>query len=250
VRIITDLASNLSPALIQRYGITLLASRASAKDIAAEFRVLSKNHREMLVVCSSRKLAGTHDAAMAASRALKSMPSYADIQVSVVDTSLTDLGTGLITLVCAESVRSRRTRKEIADAARALGERSCFYFVPQKSSGFIQGLATQLTGKLPIMAMHDGSVRNSGTTPRATIPRSLVTAATKEYPLQQSIFAAILHGASGDGAAELEALLREHYDVKCLFKRQAVYSDDALGCVIMPIRGLPWQVALAGDSPS
>jgi DegV family protein with EDD domain len=296
VRIVTNPGSNLSPALIERYGIALTAQQivadgahhdtralstvehvdalvrsakahphilgTSASELVALFREAASRTRELVVVCTSRKLIGTYDAALAATRTLQSMPVYSDMHVSVIDSTLTDLGAGLVTLFCAESALMRKPRREIAEAARGLGERGCFYFVPSKfdyllASGrasFMKAMTAQLLGKLPIITAHNGELHNSGTMQKSgDIPQTLLMQATKDYPLRQSIFAAITHAKHKDEADQLEALLREHYDVKCLIKRElapAIYlaTGEGLGLIIMPAKGLPWQVELPSET--
>lgn len=233
-----------------------------ASEFVSLYRELGQLDRDLIVVCTSKHIIGSYNAAAHAALSLETMPAFRDVRVSVVDSTLTDLGAGMLTLFCAESVRRGHGRPEVAAAAELLGKAGRMYLIPRNfdhliksgKASFLKGMAATLLGKLPIIASQDGQLRSIGLIPKdGDLPQALLGALAKDYPLRRSLFIGITHAKHRKEADELEALLREHYDVKCLLRREfapAVYigAGLGLGLCVLPADGLPWPVDLPSET--
>lgn len=234
----------------------------TASEFVSLYRELGQLDRDLIVVCTSKHIIGSYNAAANAALSLETMPAFRDVRVSVVDSTLTDLGTGLLTLFCAESVRLGQRRPDIAAAAEHLGKSGRMYLIPRNvdhlvksgKASFLKGMAAKLLGKLPIIASQDGQLRSIGLMSKdGDVPQTMLEMLAKDYPLRRSLFIGITHARHHKEADELEALLREHYDVKCMLKREfapSVYigSGVGLGLCVLPADGLPWPVTLPSES--
>lgn len=78
----------------------------SAAQFARYFVEAAKHDPEVLFIASSRKIVSTYDSALSAARALAQDRRYAEVDVRVVDTGMTDVGTALAVLVAAEARRA------------------------------------------------------------------------------------------------------------------------------------------------
>lgn len=234
----------------------------SASEFASLYRELGQLDRDIIVVCTSKHIIGSYNAAVQAALSLETMPAFRDVRISVVDSTLTDLGTGLLTLFCADSVKRGRRRADIAGAAELLGAAGRMYLIPKNfdhliksgKASFLKGMAATLLGKLPIIASQDGQLRSIGLMSKdGDLPQSMLGVLAKDYPLRRSLFVGITHAKHHKEADELEQLLREHYDVKCMLKREfapSVYigAGQGLGLCVLPADGLPWPVTMPSDA--
>ena len=132
-------------------------------------------------------------------------------------------------------------RAAVAGAAELLGAAGRIYLIPSNfdhliksgRASFLKGMAATLMQKLPIIASQNGQLKSIGLTPRdGDIPQAMLGALSHDYPLRRKLFVGITHARHHHEADELEALLREHYDVKCLIRREfapSVYLGSGVG---------------------
>ena len=147
MRIVTNQGSNIHPSLVAEYdldlanqdisvdgvlhdtraGITLdqvdiwmqtapkmpVVLGSSATQLIRLLTDIAKFDREILFITSSRKIIGTYEAAATAIRMLREDRNFADIDIRLIDTGMTDVGAGLPVLLAAEARRSGETLDQI-----------------------------------------------------------------------------------------------------------------------------------------
>jgi DegV family protein with EDD domain len=290
MKIVANSGYNIPPRYVEQYGIALTVAHVSADgklyenrqlDVAkveellrtskvrpfplgtsaAEFvtalRELVADGSELLVVTSSRKVIGTYDAAVAATRTLATLGVTRGNSISIVDSQVADAAVGLMAIYCAASAKAGKDREAIAEAATALGKRSLVEFVPRTldylvaggRASFVKALAANLLQKVPIISMIDGELTNTGTLSKHDDhPRVLADIIAKKLGAKRQIWAAVSHGGDVEGARALLANLRERFDVQFGFERELTpgyYLSCGPRCLvahILPIDESPWSV--------
>lgn len=171
--ILTNPGSNLSPAVVARYGIELTPQKivvdgvehdtrgeidpsqidtwvrtarehpyvlgTSAAEFAATFAALTKRDRHVLAVMTSRNLIGSHDSAVAAKGALEKQPGRQHVDIRVVDSGFTDIGAGLACILAAEGAAAGHSMNEVVALLDAYRTQSCFALVPDTLEYLVKG---------------------------------------------------------------------------------------------------------------
>src|SRR5690349_7108042 len=68
----------------------------TAAELATLFTEVGRDNEDILAIMSSRKIISSYDAAVSATRTLAKHDRYAKLRIRVVDTTVTDLGAGMI----------------------------------------------------------------------------------------------------------------------------------------------------------
>jgi len=290
MRIVTNPGSNLSPAAVERYDVHVAPQQiivdgeahdtrdgisfdvidgwvrtakvhpyvvgTTAAEFVAMFRELSVSDREILAVMTSRRIIGSHDAAVSAGRTLASHPGSEDVRVAVADSGVTDVGAGLATILAGESRRAGRSLDETAKLVDAYRRHVRFAFLPATLDYLVKGgRATALRAFMadllrvrPIVGFVDGEVKPLTKVATKIDPAiSLSTYVVKELREGRPAWIAVCHGGDPALAEALELELRKRLDVRFAYSRPlspSIYlhgGPGSLSCAAVPIDALPWQ---------
>jgi len=286
MRIVTTPGSNLSDAAIARYGIHVTPHRlvvddvshdardgipfdeidrwvrtartrpyvvgTSAAEFVSMFRELAKREKQLVAVMTSRKIIGSHDAALSAAKALR---GHSDADIRVVDSSVTDLGTGLACVLAAEA----RNAGQGIDAIVALLETyakhamvgvvidSLEYMMKGGRAMALRATLASLLGIRPLIGFVDGELKVVAKESAKAEPGEVVAKwlATTLRP-GDKIALCVMHAGRLARASSVVAELKRKYDVRYVWTRPlapSVYLHSGPGAVAfaaVPIDALPW----------
>ncbi len=214
---------------------------------------LGKSDPEMLCVMTSRKIIGSHDAALAASTKLMKDEGS---RIEVVDTLVTDVGAGLCTLVAAQARKAGLPLKEVARAVRAFAERgrnvitvsTLENLIKGGRASTLQGFVANFLNVRPVISMIDGVTTSVGRM------SAKLDAATKheEYLTSRvdpgaAVWLAVAHGNAPQVAEHVVRRLKEKYRVEYTLLRPlstSIYLHAGPGAVVSfvyPLEGLPFR---------
>lgn len=291
MRLVTNPGSNLSAAAIDRYGIELTAQTIQVDAVAHDtraapsfadidawvagakvhpyvvgttaaeyiglFRDIARNDREILTVTTSKRVIGSHDAALSAARTMQARPEHAGMTIAVADSGVTDAGAGLATVLAGESKLAGESIADIAARLERFRKAAILRFVPDQLDYLVKGGRTNIFKAWladwlrvrPLVGFVDGEAallgRISTSADRAS---ALVDAAVGELAARSPAWIAVMHGggrAIAD-AARCEALLRERLDVRYAAVRAlspSIYlhcGPAALAVVVVPLDAIGW----------
>jgi DegV family protein with EDD domain len=227
----------------------------SAAELLTAFRDVGREHREMMAVMTSRKLIGSHDAAVAAVRTLASLPGAGDLSIQVIDSKTTDIHCGLMALFCAASAKAGRPMHAIAGAAEQLADAGILTFVPPTVDYLVKGgRATFLKAWVadilrisPVISLVEGELKSVGKVPRRDdISMPIAESIVSKLGRARAVWAGVAHGNDAVAAMAVAARLRERLDVRYLIVQPlspSIYLHCGPGAVLaaaMPIDQLGW----------
>ena len=122
----------------------------TAAEFVGLFRELAARDREMLVVMTSRKIIGSHDAAVSAAKTLGSQRGFVDVRIRVADTGMTDVGAGLATILAGEAKRAGASLDELAALVDAFRSHARLVVLPEILGYFVKKMPTPATQNLPL----------------------------------------------------------------------------------------------------
>ncbi len=148
------------------------------------FTRLCRADPEVLVVMTSRHLIGSHDAAVAAAAKLSSDQALA-AKIEIIDTTVTDLGAGLVTLAAAQWREAGLPLAEVATCCRAMVKEgrnvvtvaTLENLIRGGRASFLQGWLANFLNVRPILgfeggkAVSIGRMRASSDVPRVVLDR-------------------------------------------------------------------------------
>lgn len=290
MRIVTNPGSNLSEAALESYRVSLLPQQiivdGAAHDTragvtletidgwvsaakthphvvgttAAEFaylgRRLATEDRELLVVMTSRKIIGSHDAAVVGAKTLREAKGYEDVHVRVCDSGVTDVGAGLACALAGEALADGHSIDAAAELVESYRKNVRFVFTVRSLDYLVKGgrattlrrFFANLLGVRPVLAFVDGDIAMLGkesvkTSPAETVAKHLSAGLTAGEP----IYAAIFHGGAPTEAAVLAEELRRRFEVLSLTVRTispSIYlhtGPGGLGCVAVSANALAFR---------
>lgn len=226
----------------------------SAGEYVAIFRDIGRQVPELLAVMTSRKLIGSYDAAHAALRTLATIPGRGP-SVSVLDSRSTDVACGLVTLFCAAAAHAGHPMSEVVAVAERFATNGFAAFLPVTidylvkggRASFLKGLAADLIGVSPLLALVDGEIKSAGRVSRRDdMAVALADAVIARVGAGRPVWAAVSHGNSVVTAMAVAARLRERLDVRYMMVQTmapAIYLHGGAGglcAAAYPIDGLPW----------
>lgn len=214
---------------------------------------LGKTDPEMLCVMTSRKIIGSHDAALAASTKLSKEAGY---RVEVVDTQVTDVGAGLCTLAAVQARKAGRSLKDTATFLRAFAERgrnvitvtTLENLIKGGRASALQGFVANILNVRPMIAMVDGVATSVG---RISAKHDRAVKA-EEYLTSRldpgaAVWVGVAHGGAPDVAEKLLRRLKDKYRVEYALVRPlstSIYLHGGPGAVmsfVYPLDGLPFR---------
>lgn len=292
MRIVTNPGSNLSRAAIDRYdvhvtpqnivvdgeahdtrdGIGLSTIDAwvrtakvhpyvvgtTAAEFVGMFRELSARDREIFVVMTSRKLIGSHDAAVSAAKTLSSHAGFDDVRIVVGDTGVTDVGAGLATILAGEAMRAGLSLEAIAAAIEAFRLHAELVILPQNLDYLVKGgRATSARAFLanvfrvrPLIGFVEGEVAVVGKVSAKAAPSEVVSShLVQRLGEGRAVWIAITHANAEEKAAALEHELRARLDVRFSYVKPLAPSiylhagPGSVGAVAVPLDLLPFAPA-------
>lgn len=227
----------------------------SAAEYAELFRKLADDDREILAVMTSRKIIGSHTAAVSAASVLHRLHGYADVQVAVVDTKVTDVGAGLAALLAGEAVRAALPRPRVVRLLEAFADQGRFLFLPETleylvkggRASFVKAAVAKLLDRVPLIAMDDGELRSIATVSRNDDATALLSERlVAEFGEGRRIWCGIAHGDVPARAAALAVELERRFRLEYLTVQPfhpSIYlhaGAGAVGVFVCPVDRLPW----------
>ena len=292
MRIVTNPGSNLPEAAIDRYDVHVTAQNivvdgeahdtrdgislatidawvrtakvhpyvvgTTAAEFVSMFRELAARDREIFVVMTSRKLIGSHDAAISAAKTLSSHAGFDDVRIVVGDTGVTDVGAGLATILAGEAMRAGLSLERIAEIVEAFRTHAQLIILPQTLDYLVKGgRATTVRAWLanvfqvrPLIGFVDGEVAVVGKVSAKAAASDVVTAHLVEKLGEgRAVWVAITHANAVDKATALEAELRTRFDVRFAYVKPLAPSiylhagPGSAGAVVLPLDVLPFSPA-------
>lgn len=194
---------------------------SSAPEYVDVFNKLIERTNEVLVVTGTRKWLGTYDAAVAATRIVKS--TRKGLEVRVLDTGLAELGAGLIAAYCGAAARSRYDMATVLEAGQALAAASQQLCVSYSSQVLRRlGIAAQTSSILPggpsdppLIGMVDGEFRNLAALPKPQdAAQTVIEYLEQRHAPRSALWVTVCYAEDAAPARELLALVRQRFDVR------------------------------------
>jgi len=296
MRIVTNHGSNLSDAAIRRYSIEITPQQimvdgvshetlspiplsqidrwvaeakefpyvvgTTAQQYATIFSRLLHADPELIAVMTSKKIIQSYAAATAASRTLAGTPAFANAGIAVVDSKMTDAGTGLLTVAVGEASLAGLGLRRTTLLAESLAARGVFVFVLQSvdylvkggRASWVRGWVANFFKIKPLIAFVDGELKSVG----KVSGQADEVAAVAEYAISKvgrgrKVWIAIYHGDAPLKAHLLAAHLKQALDVAYVYLRKlspSIYLNSgagAVGVALYPMDDLPWSPPVPPD---
>lgn len=211
---------------------------------------LGKIDPELLIVATSRKLIGSHDAAVAATAKL---PAF---KVEIVDTLVTDVGAGLCTLAAIQARKAGLPLKDIAKFVRSFAERgrnvitvtTLENLIKGGRASALQGFMANMLNVRPLISILDGAPVSVG---RMNAKHDRAQKA-EEYLTSRidpgaAVWVGVAHGGAEKEADALVKRLKDKYRVEYALVRPlstSIYLHGGPGAVmsfVYPLDGLSFR---------
>lgn len=178
------------------------------------FTSLVKKDPELLVVMTSRRLIGSHDAAVSAAKKI------AGAKIEVVDSLVTDVGAGLATLAAVQARKSGLELSKAASFVRAFVERGRNAFMVATLDnlikggrvGAVQGFVANFFNIRPLLSVIDGVVTSEAkVSAKADQAEKIAEYLTNKLSPKAPVWIAVSHGRAPEAAEKVAARLREAF---------------------------------------
>ena len=291
MKIATNPGSNLSRAIVSHYGISLSPQRihvdgenhdtrdeisldqidtwtrtakkwpevigSTSAELVHQFKTLIEQgpDREVLSIQTSRKIIQSHRAAMSAKKTYFSFGAPEGARIEVHDTTVTDAGAGLSTILAAEADGAGLSMDDTLATLDAFAAGQLVLGVPQTLKNFVKGgRATFLRAwvadmlKLrPMLSMEDGELKVARKVSlNADLAETLIEQAAQKIEPGRRVWAAVTHGNDPERAAPVAQAICKTWDVAFLYEvplSASIYLHGGPGAVFIfmaPIDALPW----------
>jgi DegV family protein with EDD domain len=229
---------------------------------AAEFvpilREAARREPDVAVIMTSRKVIGSHDAAVIAARKVRELPNLAHARIVVADTGVTDLGAGLACVLAAEAAAAGvgiDALPALLDAYRASVQfaftvETLDYLVKGGRATAVRAFLANVLGVRPVVAFVDGELKVVSKMSTKAEPAQVLTESLEgSFGKGRRIWAGVFHGNAPAKAAVLTKELRRRFDVAFLCTRAlspSIYlhcGPGTLGVTAVPLDALPWKPA-------
>lgn len=192
---------------------------SSAAEYITLLNQIIKRTNEIVIVTGTRKILGTYDAAIAATRLLSSTKKGVDAQV--LDTGLVEFGAGLIAAYCGAAARAGHDIASVVEAGQGLADASTQLCVPNVIDGLVKNGRPDLArgidagSGVPIIGMKDGEVRPFGSiAPGETAATKLVELLLQRYKAGSPLWLSVTFGDHAEPAQEVLAGVQRRFDVR------------------------------------
>ncbi len=219
---------------------------------------LVKKDPEVLCVMTSRKVIGSHDAAVAAAAKLKSSPDP-DIkraQIEIVDTTVTDVGAGLVTLAAVQARKAGLSLKDSATFLRAFAQRTrnvisvatLDNLIKGGRASFLQGFVGNFLNIRPLISLIDGTISTvAKISGKADAAEKMDEYLSSRLDPKTKVWLAITHGNAPEKAKTVAARLQERYQCEYVLVRPlspSIYlhmGPGSVGAFMLPLDGLSFR---------
>lgn len=213
---------------------------------------------ELLVVMTSRKLIGSHDAAVAAAAKLKDHadPLVRGAKIEVVDTLVTDLGAGLLTLAAVQARKAGLDLKAAAAFLRKFAERgrnviglaTLDHIIRGGKMSGIQGFVANFLNIRPLIGVVDGLVISvAKVSSKIDMAQKLDEYLSERVDKATPLWAGVMHGNAPEKANALAAKLKDRYRCEYVLVRPlstSIYlhlGPGSVGAFVYPLDGLSFR---------
>lgn len=178
------------------------------------FSALLKKDPELLVVMTSKKLIGSHDAAVSAAKKLSGA------KIEVVDSLVTDVGAGLATLAAVQARAAGMELPRAASFVRKFVERGKNAFMVSTLDnlikggrvGAVQAFVANFFNIRPLLSVLDGVVTSvAKVSAKADHAEKITEYLTERVDPKQPVWIAVSHGRAPEAAEKVAARLREAF---------------------------------------
>lgn len=212
------------------------------------FARLAKKDREILAIMTSRQIIGSHDAAVAAATDIK------DASIAVVDTTVTDVGAGLVTLAAVQWRKAGLSLEQIVTACRAfvasgrnlVTVATLENLIKGGRASFLQGWVANFLNVRPLLSFESGKAVSVGRVSASADAAKRVDAWFSErLEPKERVWVGIAHGDVEALAHRTAALLRERFTVEFALIRPlspSIYlhvGRGGMGVFVHPLARLP-----------
>lgn len=228
------------------------------QDFVEYFTRLVKKDPEVLCVMTSRKLIGSHDAAIAAVAKLKQSPDpeVKAARIEVVDSTITDVGAGLVTLAAVQARKAGLSLKDTATFLRAFAERgrnvvtvaTLDNLIKGGRASFLQGWVGNFLNIRPIISIIDGATSSvSKMSGKADIVQKMDEYLSSRIDPKTPVWLGVTHGNVPDKAKAVADRLQERYRCEYVLVRPlspSIYlhiGPGGVGAFILPLDGLSFR---------
>ncbi len=229
----------------------------SAAEFAGHLSRLGANDLEQLVITTSRNLINSYDACVAGRRTLENHPRWKQLKVRVIDSTVTDVATGMLTIYLALARRAGHGLEQCAELAQAFVAATRAWFVVKEldylvrggRASFLKAWAAKFLGVRPILELASGQVESVGRyktkEPPSEVLRDWVRTA-RVPDAGRRVWLGISHGNAPDQAGALADTLGQDLDVQrteVLPLTPSVYLHSGPGSVLVSVTdldALPW----------
>ncbi|MDP2274912.1 MAG: DegV family protein [Archangium sp.] len=225
------------------------------QDFVEYFSRLVKKDPEVLCVMTSRKLIGSHDAALAAVAKLKasSDPELKAARIEVVDSQVTDVGAGLCTLAAAQARKAGLNLRGVAQFLRSFAERNrnvltvatLENLIKGGRASFLQGWVGNFLDIRPMISINAGVVSTvAKLSGKADVVQKIDDYVSSRLDPKTAVWLAVAHGNAPEKAKAVAARLQERYRCEYTLVRPlspSIYLHMGPGSVmafLFPLDGL------------
>ena len=294
MRVVTNQGSNIHPAMAAEYDLVLAAQDIDVDGIrydpadGIEFDQLdhwiktAKQHpivlgsstsqlvrlmievakvdREILFITSSRKIVGTYDAAVNAAQTLREDRRYADLDIRILDSGLTDVGAALPTLLAAKLNRAGasldQVEAQVLEFCRS-GRMSVYVdnlegLVKGGRASFLRSWMANILRVRPILGFDDGELHAVGRVATKDDPvRALAEQLAGEIRCDR-VWVGVSHGNDPDRGKKLVAALGEVFELEYVYAlpvSPSIYLHISAGSVGAAVFPSPTGVVTPIDLP-
>lgn len=252
IALVTDSTCDLTPAIIEQYGIHVVplnvifgdknyrdgvnitteqffemlqteaehpsTSQPSPGDFAAVYEQLRGKYDHVISIHLSSQLSGTYQSAEMA------RDMFADMDIALIDSQSASIGLGWVVILAARAIAAGKSKQEVIEIAeRASKEQHILLTVESlewlHKNGRI-GKASALLGGLlsvrPVLHIEAGIVAPYGKQrgKMEKVLQTMVASMTELVPNDRPVYIGIVHATSAEMAEYVAGLLQEAYDVK------------------------------------
>lgn len=231
---------------------------STEQDFVEYLTRMVKKDPEVLCVMTSRKLIGSHDAALAAVEKIKQSP-VAEVRaarIEVVDSMVTDVGAGLVALAAVQARKAGLSLRDTAVFLRAFAARSrnviavatLDNLIKGGRASFLQGWVGNFFNIRPIISIIDGSISSvSRMSSKGDMVQKLDDYLTTRLDPKTPVWLGVAHGNAPDKAKAVAERLQERYRCEFVMVRPlspSIYlhmGSGAVGAFLLPLDGLSFR---------
>ncbi|MCU0699080.1 MAG: DegV family EDD domain-containing protein [Myxococcaceae bacterium] len=228
-------------------------------EFAEHFARLAKKDPQILAIMTSRQIIGSHDAALAAVNDVK------EATIEVVDTTVTDVGAGLVTLAAVHWRRAGVPMAEVARACRAfiaagrnvVTVATLENLIKGGRASFLQGWVANFLNVRPLLSFEGGKPTSVGrVSARADSAARVDAWFSERLEPGERVWVGIAHGDAEALAQRTAGLLRERFKVEYELIRPlspSIYlhvGRGSMGVFVYPLSRLPFELTRPSFGPT